>query len=74
MSKIEQIASTKPALVVSGGSLAWPLVIPSPDQYASFLNQIVIPTFGALIALVTLLIKGREWWRGRKTAKVVDDV
>ncbi|AJE46006.1 glycoside hydrolase family protein [Celeribacter indicus] len=68
MSKLEQIASTKASLAISGGSIAWPLVAPSPDQYANFLNLIVIPTIGAAIALVTLLIKGREWLRGRTAA------
>ncbi|TNE65483.1 MAG: hypothetical protein EP336_12360 [Rhodobacteraceae bacterium] len=68
MSKLEHIASTKAALTISGGSLAWPFVVPSPDQYASFLNLIVVPTIGALIALITLLIKARQFWRGRAAA------
>lgn len=65
MSKLEHIASTKAALTVSGGSMAWPFLVPSPDQYARFLNLIVVPTIGALIAVVTFLIKWRQFWRGR---------
>ncbi len=69
MSRIEQMASTKVALTVSGGSIAWPWVMPSPEQYASFLNTIVIPTCGAVIGIMTIflnLTKIINWWKSRK--------
>ncbi|WP_417257340.1 lysozyme [Celeribacter sp.] len=66
MSKIEQALTAPKALGIAGGSVAWPIFVPSPDTYATILNQVLIPTLGLLIALFTLLIKGREWWRGSR--------
>lgn len=72
MSKVEMIGA-KVALPVSGGAMAWPFVMPPPDEYASILNLYVIPTLGALAALFVLLIKVRIWWRGSRWSSYAKD-
>ena len=69
MSRVEQALTAPKALGIAGGSVAWPIFVPSPDIYATVLNQMIIPTLGVLIALFTVLIKGREWWRGSRWSK-----
>ncbi|MEC8197346.1 MAG: hypothetical protein VX228_13790, partial [Pseudomonadota bacterium] len=68
MSKAEQLAA-KAALPVSGGAVVWPFTVAEAAQYATLLNQVVIPSIGVLIALVTLLIKLRVWWRGSRWSR-----
>lgn len=68
MSRMDQFGA-KAALPVSGGAVFWPFAMPDATQYATMLNQIVIPTLGMLIALITVLIKGREWWRGSRWSR-----
>jgi hypothetical protein len=65
MSKIELIGY-KIGLPVSGGFIAWPHLVPSPDVYATILNLYVIPTLGAITAFIVLLINARKWWRGSR--------
>lgn len=68
MNKAEQLIA-KSALPVGGGAIAWPFTVAEAAHYATLLNQVIIPSIGVLIALVTLLIKLRVWWRGSRFAK-----
>lgn len=72
MSKAEQLAA-KAALPVSGGAVVWPFTVAEAAQYATLLNQVIIPSIGVLIALVTLLIKVRVWWRGSRWSRFSRD-
>lgn len=72
MSKIEQLGA-KAALPVGGGAVVWPFTVGEMTQYANMMNQLFIPTMGFLIALVTLLIKLRVWWRGSRWSQFSED-
>jgi len=70
--KIEGVA-TKAGWGVSAGAMSWPWAMPSAETYAHHVNLIVIPTLGALIAALNVLILLRKWRRERRKSFTCDE-